>query len=64
MFMAEAFTRIYYVLKIPLARPAQNKANRSAYEVYYGKVTSATTGYILSSELLQSATTEYAISSI
>jgi hypothetical protein len=32
--------------------------------VYYGKVASATTGYILSSDLLQSATTEYALNSI
>jgi hypothetical protein len=55
---------IYVVNKNINTRPAQNKANRSAYEVYYGKVASATTGYILSSELLKSATTEYAISSI
>jgi hypothetical protein len=32
--------------------------------VYYGKVAIATTGYILNSELLQSATTEYAINSV
>jgi hypothetical protein len=32
--------------------------------VYYGKVASATTGYILSSELLKLATTELAISSV
>jgi hypothetical protein len=32
--------------------------------VYYGKVASATTGYILSSELLNSATTEHAINAV
>ncbi len=55
---------IYVVNKNINTRPTQNKANRSAYEVYYGKVASVTTGYILSSELLQSATTEYAINSV
>jgi hypothetical protein len=44
--------------------PVQKKANRSAYEVYYGKVASATTVYILSSELLKSAMTEYAINAV
>jgi hypothetical protein len=55
---------IYLVNKNINTRPAQNKANRSAYEVYYGKVASTTTGYILSSNILQSAMTEYAISSV
>jgi integrase len=55
---------IYVVNKKIITRPAQNKANRSAYEVYYRKVASATTGYILSSDLLQLAMIECAISSV
>jgi hypothetical protein len=55
---------IYVVNKIINTRPTQNKANRSAYEVYYGKVASATTGYILSSNFLNLATTKYAINAV
>jgi hypothetical protein len=37
---------VYVVNENINTRPMQNKANRSAYEVYYVKVASATTGYI------------------
>ncbi len=42
-------------------RPTDNKAIKSAYEIYYGKQVSGTTSYILGSELLNKATTEYGI---
>ncbi len=48
---------MYVVNKNISTRPTQNKANRSANEVYYGKVANATTGYILSSKLLNLVTT-------
>lgn len=55
---------IYVVNAQINTRPTENKATRSAYEIYYGKHTSATASYILDSDLLKKATTEYSLTAV
>ncbi len=45
-------------------RPTYSKATRSAYEIYYGKQMAATASYILDSDLLKQATTEYGLTAV
>jgi hypothetical protein len=45
-------------------RPTDNKATRSAYEIYNGKQTAATASYRLDSELLKIVWTEYGLKAV
>ncbi len=54
-----------YVINAKLnTRLTDNKATRSAYEIYYGKQTAASTSYILDSDLLKKARTEYGLTAV
>ncbi len=55
---------IYVVNAQINTRPTDNKATRSAYEIYYGKQTAATASYILDTELLKQAKTEYGLTAV
>ena len=59
-----ALVGIYVVNHQINTRPTDNKAMKSAYEVYYGKQVSGTASYILGSELLNKAVTEYGIMAV
>ncbi len=55
---------IYVVNAQINTRPTEKKTTRSVYEIYYGKQTAATASYILDSDLLKQATTEYGSSAM
>jgi hypothetical protein len=45
-------------------RPSRQKANRSAYEIYYGKQGISSTSYILSNEIINAAKSEFGLLSL
>jgi hypothetical protein len=45
-------------------RPSRQKANRSAYEIYYGKQGISSTSYILNNEIINAAKSEFGLLSL